>query len=644
MKTKYYIAPAVALAALAAACSDEGVEQSPEGNIVIGNDHIVATFGNATRTQLVEEVVDSKKVGKVVWTKEDAITVFSMKQSNSTYTFSSSTYTLDGEAGTAEGTFTGALSTGATKVAALYPKSTSASLTSTISDESVTYAINYTMPATLKQSDLEGYLNQAPMAGLFGTDNQEAIAFKNPGALIDLTVYNVPTTYNYIALKSEGTAAKSINGDMVITFDANGVPTMAPTTANTATENLTTKITWENDADNLDDVQTVHVIIPVPVGTYTLVAYLGGKTEGKELELINLGAKEIKRNVRYVRSVTLDEVTGTLSKKVENLSAIAAALTASETTEEATNSVEVTTTISASETADNKIVLPANQTVASSTAAGEDPVKITLSSVESGASLTVGEATNKATNMAVSGDVTIAIAAVAKTDASEETPVVENLTLNLENSTVTLAPVSVTETVKYKKVVASTSENTLKVGNGVTIEDLTIAKGNVLVMGGGKIDKVSLTGNATSAIVYYEGEASDIKTADNGITLKPAEDYYFANGGTMTLYRDLERSEKFELYQKELKINLNGHNITSTGDFMRVAFGKLSIYGQGTITGCKYGLYVYSSTVSIGEGVTITETQNTAEALTAHAALYICNQGKALTEQRLATPITLALC
>lgn len=88
--------------------------------------------------------------------------------------------------------------------------------------------------------------------------------------------------------------------------------------------------------------------------------------------------------------------------------------------------------------------------------------------------------------------------AIPEATAEQDAPA---FIINLPNSTVTLDAVA--ETATYAKVIATTADNTLKVATGVTIEELIIKQGNVVVSG--TVNNISAD---EDTIVYLAGKGS----------------------------------------------------------------------------------------------------------------------------------------
>lgn len=116
------------------------------------------------------------------------------------------------------------------------------------------------------------------------------------------------------------------------------------------------------------------------------------------------------------------------------------------------------------------------------------------------------------------------LVAIPEATAQQQAP---SFVINLPSSTVTLSPLD--ESAKYSKVIATTAENTLKVATGVTIEELVIRKGNVVVSG--NVNSITAEEN-TIVYVIGNGSVGTIDPASPGqITMKYGSEFNAGNTG-----------------------------------------------------------------------------------------------------------------
>lgn len=547
MNTKYLLLT-VATVALVSACSDD--EFQGTSTKVVGNDHIVASLGNDTRTQL-----STDDNAAVLWSKNDAISVFTSTtsttdNSNTTTTLApnATAYTLDGNGGESTGTFSGVLSDGATKVAALFPYDKDA----TIAASGSNYKISTTLKSEISfKADSTNFLNGAPMVAEF-TAGSNAVTFYNPGAIVDITVKNVTKDYDYIILKSVGEGAPKLNGAVEITTGDAPTMTVASTnessTTSTNDPGTSTMISWTTT----NDTQDIRAIFPVPTGTYNLEAYLGKSSNStsdanSEKLVLALGSKTIEASTRYGRTVILDQVTGSFAKAAQN-AAEATEILADE--KDGLVSAVVVEAIAASD-ASKTITLPANQTTETAT-----PVSLTLNSVEANTAVAVNGKTADGTSVAK--EVTIAAAgAVSGSTAAE----IEKLTLTLGSSVVTLTTVGEDKTVKYKEVVLDADNSVLKLGTGVTVEKVTVNTGSeVSIAEGATLSDAALATDATKAAIYYAATDPNISVDNISVYPQAVYDLKHLTTGTYELTSDITVKDPIVL-TNTITLDLKGKTI-----------------------------------------------------------------------------------
>jgi uncharacterized Zn ribbon protein len=447
---KYLFLAIAATAAFGYGCSSDELANDP---IVNGNGVIVASLDDAgTRT-----ILDTEDANKVLWASGDAISVLSSSANTQ--------YKLASGQNTASATFTGNDVDDAAVV--LYPYTRGASYDGT--------TISFTLSAsayTYTESN-PTYTNKAPMAGIIAdSSNPGSVSLKHAGAVVDITINDVPAGYTYATLTS-GTSDKNatavpISGTASITFDGEGTPTLA-ITDNAAYE---AKVTFASSTS----AQNVRLIFPIPAGTYgSLELRLGGKESGKTAFVTSWTDKEVKRAGRYYAEKTVDSVTGTIPTEANSASDATTALQSS-------NAVVVD--MSSDNSSSATISLPAADEEASSSA-----VSLTLNNVGSSQAITIGEASNST----ASAEVTVAASAASST--------ISSLVVSLPSSTVTLAASS--DAVTYESVTASTADNTLKVGKGVTICKLKVMKGNIRVKEGAKVESITRENNSDETTTVF---------------------------------------------------------------------------------------------------------------------------------------------
>lgn len=326
-------------------------------------------------------------------------------------------YTLKSGAGTPDGTFaTTADITGKTFVAALYPYDASARYSN--SKINTNLATSYTWA--------KGANGKAPMAAVISSPDD--ITFKNAGALIALTVNNIPAGYNSISLSS----GIGINGTTEISF-TDGVPSSTVTA--TADENKKTTINFTSSVTTTDKVFYFPIGITDSHANITIELSNGSNT--KKLLDAHAMQKAI-RNTRYYKTINFN-AAGELPTQ----------LNASD---------DINTKIGAGET--NFILDNTNNNVnITNTTTGD--LQIAVTSTEP--------------SFTISGN-------GAQGNVNLSTPATTTqITINTPNATVEVKPDEGFAT--YETITATTAENTLIIPAGVTVNNLTINGGNVRVFG-----------------------------------------------------------------------------------------------------------------------------------------------------------------
>ncbi|MBQ1219488.1 MAG: hypothetical protein IIX76_05975, partial [Bacteroidales bacterium] len=185
------------------------------------NGKLIATIENSAITKA--SLNENGTTMDVVWQANDSIAVLYKKGDG---TILNTVYRLESGTGTTEGVF--ALSklnsqpstpdiTGATMVAAVYPYNWDATY-----DESTNTITGVKLPASYNLNII-GTTTKAPMAYI-GSEGK--VLFKNVGALVNVVVNNVPSSYNSVELSS---ATSKLSGNYKISFDNNGVPVASMT-------------------------------------------------------------------------------------------------------------------------------------------------------------------------------------------------------------------------------------------------------------------------------------------------------------------------------------------------------------------------------------------------------------------------------
>lgn len=241
MKYRYFLLTALAVAAIAGCAKNEpAAPNEPVG----GED--VRTPAGTSLTAVIhdEEATDKAAVaadnGAVTWTKGDALSVYDGSAFQ--------TFTLQGEGGSASGTFV-AENPVAAQVVAVYPAGSHS-----LSGNNLTL----NLPASYTLESTGDANTNVPMiaTGNFSTGQ---LSFKQVGGLFRFTHYTVPPAARKFVFKSEG---YKINGDFVIDITAPS-PELASEPASSDAESEVT-VNFPAPAETVE----MSFFIPIPTGAY----------------------------------------------------------------------------------------------------------------------------------------------------------------------------------------------------------------------------------------------------------------------------------------------------------------------------------------------------------------------------------------
>lgn len=545
-------------------CSNEdlGVAKS-------GVDEVCATMGDAeSRTAM--------NGNSVVWSIGDEIGIFVTNGSSSTYT--NINYSLSSGAGTKNAGFSGLLEgENPVKKAAFYPYGSDASYDGS--------KISLTLKDTYNYK--EGENSSALMACQINESAQNVLAFKNAGALMSVTVNNIPKDYTWAKLTSmtaQGkTTVPAIAGNAQITF-SKGIPTL------TTTETSNSSSITINFAASSDVVTSKTFYFPLPVAEYpTLELSIGN---GATSQVLKTKALDAKRNERYTTTITLDEVSGSVPTTVESVSAVADAL-------KETNSVSVAD-VASTETSPT-VSIPKKSTPA-------ENVSISFENISTTNAVAIKEESTGTGGTAAPENVLVSVPQLDTAPKFE---------IDLPSSTVTLAANG--ETATYDEVTATTAANTLVLGKGITVNTLKVKAGNVRVKSGAKVTAISRESGNTSTVIIYKEEGAELPNLSGNDAFEVVDaavadlQNVAKNGGTYTLATDLTGDFTISA-TNEVIINLNGHKITNkSGDTFTVnKDSKLTINGNGTVDNVSHGkACIYNNgTVILNGGTYIRSKEN----------------------------------
>lgn len=413
----------------------------------------------------------------VLWSATDHIGIIAKNENqkmNEGENFSNNDYQLTAGAGTQSGTFDGCF-TGTIKLLAYYPYNAGA----TCDDGAV---IKFSLPDsyTYNSGDPENN-NNAPMACKIGAEQQQSISFKNAGALIDITIKNIPAGYNKAVLTSTGSNAPNIAGEAQIAFDGGDNPSLTTTGAQNS-KSATISFTASVGA-----TQDLRFYFPVPVNTYPELKISLTKDGSYAKDIKTFKGKDgqgvkATRGTRLHTTVTIDKVTGIVPTEVADAQGANAALQTS-------NAVTINNIDN-----DSNIELPKKD----GSGTGDSPVNIAIENIANGKTVTLKETASGTGTVAQEVNLSLGDGASGK-----------NFEVELESSTVTVSSTNGTP-VEIKKMTAATAANTLIIDKGVTIKELIVAKGNVKVYG--VVEKISRKeGNSDGSTTVTSYGSADIR-------------------------------------------------------------------------------------------------------------------------------------
>ena len=166
-----------------------------------------------------------------------------------------------------------------------------------------------------------------------------------------------------------------------------------------------------------------------------------------------------------------------------------------------------------------------------------------------------------------------------------------DLKIDLPNTTVTLVPEN--GALILGNVEASTAENTLKIGSGVSINKLIIKKGNVVVADGANISAIEKHQDNSAAVAYAYFEKTKPSLTATGVELLTFEEHLRAGieaGGEVKLLGDIALNSPLTIPSgKEVILNLDGKTLSQEKECtaayqMILNRGTLTVTGNGKIS------------------------------------------------------------
>lgn len=526
MKSRFFLAMAT-LSLVIAGCENKDFE---EAGLLNGNVRIKATMEQKEATR--SSVDDS---GKFTWAEGDKISVFTSTNGNRVFTLSSG---ID----KTEATFDGTLQNDETmSTCAVYPynaghKVNGNELTVTLPAVYGDFTKGYT-PNThaIMVAKIDAAQSQASLSNL---------DFKHLGGVLRFAIDNMPVDAAQFVFTA---ADKDVTG----TFTASlGDAEPVIKAGSSATTNNTVAIKFKPLTKATDGMI---FYVPLPVGKYKGFSIAVKKQDGTPLASFSTDKTNplYRRTLARIPKLRFTSVGGSLEGAEANVS----------------SDIEVETALGSISSSTTDPVLDLNASSAVKTfnlpeaftsgGTTSSELNINYSAVPTdGITVTENNYSGGTTSSNDSkGEVNITIPAAT----SESAPAV-----TIQTPTLT-AGLYATEggTATYGEVTATTANNTLIVGNGVTINKLTVNGGNVRVKGNAKITELV---NSTSGKIYVikEGTGASVPTGVENVEIVDAAVYDLmmacANGGEHTLTADLLLNQPL-VVEKDVTLDLNGHSL-----------------------------------------------------------------------------------
>ena len=357
-----------------------------------------------------------------------------------------STWTLEGAGGEETGTFGGEELEGTLKGAA-FPASVVTSLEGNVLTMTLPYEVDFK----------EGICNLPMWASFESLD--AAVSFKHLGALLKINFSEIPAGYNTLTV----TADKPLAG--VFTADLSKAEPVLVAAEQGAEKSV--KITFDASTSKQDKM----FYLPLPVGEYASIKVtIQGEDNLPELTIAEWANRTIVRKKVYLASLTYKTSTAVTTADVDTDLGDTKTITL-EVTEKVTDVTE-------------PVTLPT------------DAVKVGLNFTKVPETSANTPLTIEETEQAEEAELSISIPASDTPDSY--------LALDVPNTTVTV------ESGNYQKIIARTASNTLILGADVTVDELVILGGNVVLDGAKVTGSIGRTSDNSDEVtfVYVKGTST----------------------------------------------------------------------------------------------------------------------------------------
>ena len=357
-----------------------------------------------------------------------------------------STWTLEGAGGEETGTFGGEELEGTLKGAA-FPASAVTSLEGNV--------LTITLPKEVTFK--EGICNLPMWASFESLD--AAVSFKHLGALLKINFSEIPAGYNTLTVTADKPLAGVFTADL-----SKAEPVLVA--AEQGAEN-SVKITFDASTSKQDKM----FYLPLPVGEYASIKVtIQGEDNLPELTIAEWANRTIERKKVYLASLTYKTSTAVTTAGVDTDLGETKTITL-EVTEKVTDVTE-------------PVTLPT------------DAVKVGLNFTEVPETSANTPLTIEETEQAEEAELSISIPASDTPDSY--------LALDVPNTTVTV------ESGNYQKIIARTASNTLILGAEVTVDELVVLGGNVILDGAKVTGSIGRTSDNSDEVtfVYVKGTST----------------------------------------------------------------------------------------------------------------------------------------
>ena len=542
----------IAISMLATACANE--DRLSKESLICKS--IIATIDNGSTTRAAVDDVN------IVWTSEDAIKVFNSDGSkDETWNIKAK----DSGKQSASFTYAGApVIENGTEAYAVFPASNVDALSSKKLTMTLPNEIAYSSQTVDEKELMKTVI---PMWASWNT----SLAFHHLAAMIRIKFKNLPVGTSDIILSS---STQFLSG----TFTSGSLSeTSLPKLSYVSGGAKQVKVTFPETTSQENRI----VFIPIPANTYDLK--LQAKVHGEIRDIKSWTSREFARGKLYRAEVNYVDITaGSPSEISDKISTIGNG-----------EKIEVNIT-SASESGiesgngDNTIAIP--------NIGGNASIGLNFAQPIVGTSVT---------SPLVITDNSSSDSSEAQNSLTITQPDASDVSLDISLPKTTVALESSGSTTVYKSITATTATNTLIIGHGVRVENLSINGGNIII-DGGKVDNIINNSTmGTTITATNKDNLIDVITTAHDITLGSKDSKaevvtvgtMIITGGTTTMTKCKVTGSVTHSSPSMLKMTYSGSNSIkklhlSSGSAGAEIYGMvddLVVNTDNAIIDCKYG-------------------------------------------------------